>query len=166
MDSLRFDDLVRTLARRPSRRQVVRLLTGSALGTVLLSRQGEREVARAHDASRRCKRIDDPRRRRRCRRKAQRHDRNHPGEPCPACPAGQHCLANGGCALPCSGAGRGSCPDACLCADANAEGQRYCIFSNTTCDVHTRCEQTANCPANEQCADCGGNGHCLTLCLA
>ena len=188
MDADRFDALSRALSTTPSRRGTLRLLAGSALAGLLSRGVAETD---AHNKLEKCRKIEDKDKRKRCRKKARRHNRQHANEPSPpcvpeapattcagrcgrrtnncgqavtclVCPAGQVCLVNGSCAVPCTDPD--TCPGVCFCGDPSTEGSRYCTEGNSVCDVHATCASTAACPLGEQCAPCGGTTRCLPLC--
>ena len=141
MDADRFDILTRALGEMPSRRGALRLLAGSVFGAVLAPLAGLAETA-AHNKLRKCRKIADKDKLRRCRKKAKKHNRRHANQRCvPACPAGQDCLANGSCAIPCTGSPT-DCPSpTCFCGDPSTEGPRYCSLGNTFCEAHTTCSR-------------------------
>ena len=137
MDDDRFDTLVRSLGTPSRRRAALRALAGAATALALLT-GGEGEEAEAHDATERCRRIENRERRRVCLQNARRHNRRHrckqAGRPCAfntncctetccnkvCCAAGQQCV-KGRCAAAapvCTGQPCGlylSCPPGCYC---------------------------------------------------
>jgi hypothetical protein len=84
MDGDRFDQLLRSLAERPSRRAALRLLVGSILGNLVLLTVTETE---AHDKLKKCKKIDDKDKRKKCVKKAKKHNATHTTQPS-ACATG------------------------------------------------------------------------------
>lgn len=158
MDSKQFDALTRALS---SRRSIVGASVAALLGLA-----GANEIA-AHDAGRACKRLNDPKRRRACLRRARAHNRRHRPQPtspacvpqplavtcagrcgtvlnncnqataCFLCPTGKDCLANGTCARPCSTSL--VCPNLCACPTVpTVEGGQHCISFNQTCAVEMK----------------------------
>ncbi len=96
MDGERFDAMTRALGAGASRRRV---LAGLLAGTVgLLGLVGPEDAA-AHNARRRCQKIEDRKRRRDCLRDARRHNRQH-ADQCGDCAAPEGCL-------------EGQCTDSC-----------------------------------------------------
>jgi hypothetical protein len=87
MDAERFETLLRSLSEHRSRRGALRLLAGSALGSLLGWR--ESGVGDAHDLSARCKKRKGDKKKR-CLKRARKHNAEHAGEP-PRCPAERAC---------------------------------------------------------------------------
>src|SRR5688572_13324270 len=78
MDGDRFDQLLRSLAERPSRRATLRLLVSSILGNLVLLTVTATE---AHDKLKKCKKIDDKDKRKKCVKKARKHNATHTTQP-------------------------------------------------------------------------------------
>jgi hypothetical protein len=160
MDGSRFDDLTRSLTSTPSRRTAVRLLAGSALG--LLGSAGGAEAA-AHNALTKCKRTDNKQKRKKCLKRARRHNAGHnesepepefPGTCTPEqedlCETGDHAAAN--------------CNDTpgCSCY-TTARGARFCgTDAASFCpEGDGRCRNNADCGEGAACVKalteaCGG----------
>src|SRR5687767_2533669 len=107
MDAGRFDTLTRAFTTARLRRGTLVSLLGGALGLVGLTETD------AHNALKRCKKIEDKDKRRKCKKKAKKHNATHvapvPAGCVPNC-TGKECGANG-----CNGS-CGSCAGDQLCA--------------------------------------------------
>jgi hypothetical protein len=181
MDDQRFDDLARGLARGLaadpfSRRAAVRGIGAAALGG-LVAWLGL-DDAEAHDTMRKCRKIEDPRKRKTCLKRAKDHRAQHNAPPCPAgarlCAdgrCGRTCCANGrACNVTCSGPnGNDYCCDAsrpvaicggCWTPGSTACGGSHCCGPNLKCCGGTHC-----CADGWQCVrGCGGNPNSNTCC--
>ena len=184
MKSKQFDALTRALSSRRS------VLAGTVLA--LLGFTGAGDV-RAHNSVAACRRIDDPRKRRRCLRRARAHNRKqHSCRPQPtavtcslrcgpvrnncgrvlncSCPADMVCQPNGTCGRICPSAGEAiGCPPGCHCAVAAVEGGTRCIPATITqCpQVPIVCVSTTDCPLGHYCSEpiCeGGTSRCIPVC--
>ena len=125
MEPTRFDRLAMTYSALGTRRGLVRLLAGSALGGALAPLFGLPQTD-AHNALKKCKKINDKAKRKRCVRKAKAHNATHiapaPSGCIPSC-GGKECGTNG-----CDGS-CGSCATGSFCA----RGQ--CVIGQGTCNV-------------------------------
>jgi hypothetical protein len=148
MDGSRFDDLTRSLSYRSPRRIAVLLLGGSALG--LLGRAGGGDAA-AHNALTNCRKIDEKSRRKKCLKRARRHNTQHDAEPefPGTCTPGQEdlCQNLGHAAANCNGT------PGCSCY-TTARGARFC----GTDAAHFCPEREVGCRKN---ADCGEGAACV-----
>jgi hypothetical protein len=175
VDAGRFDLLARSLHAAGSRRGLVAALSGAALGGAAAA------PLAAHDARRRCQRIDNPRKRRRCLRAAEQHNQEH-GDggndriPCdPPCPAGARCL-HGACtcdpfANACPHETDGQCGCGAVVSDEGFAAA--CVDRNSACDLDKPCDGHGDCPAGSVCllgcADPGnplGTNRCSNPCVA
>jgi hypothetical protein len=82
MEAGRFAALLRSLSASPSRRSAVRLLAGLVLGSPLALDDN----AAAHNALKKCKKIDDKAKRKKCVKKAKAHNATHLIQPPPPPP--------------------------------------------------------------------------------
>jgi hypothetical protein len=131
MDARRFDVLSRALATTPSRRGALRLLAGASFGRLVAP--GADDVA-AHNALKKCKKLKDKAKRKKCLKKARSHNAAHrtppPGATSPP---------------------RGSTPPPCVPqCDGKACGPDGCGSVCGICAVAI-C-QTATCTAGGECA--------------
>jgi hypothetical protein len=152
MDANRFDAISRSLATMPSRRMVLRLLAGSALGGTLGWLHNEESAA--HDAREDCKKKSG-RAKRRCLKRAKAHNATHCG-PC----TGGTCTNAGVCTCPgieelCQGACREACGidqirnhGDCSCC---VENDRFCQPGGTPC-----CSGTCSSPSPSEPPTCQG----------
>lgn len=120
MDSDRFDALTRSLASAGSRRQAVRGLAAAA--AALLGGLGlglDRDDAAAHNLLKRCRKIEDKKKRAACIKKAKKHKRRHAVSAPPSAP---QCTADS-CPLPpgCSQPAFDACAE-----DLRAAAERSC----------------------------------------
>jgi len=209
VDQKQFDDVSRTLSRRPSRRDVLRGLAGAGLGSLRLSDVGEarkkpKRKGNKKKSATRPTPADAPHDALTCTPNCAERTcgndgcggscgncggdqicrggtccvpdapaatcggrcgtwTNNCGQPvvCSACPAGQHCIGNGSCAVVCDD--HADCSGACGgCSHPDTEGARHCV-SNAT---NISCSSTADCPPGFHCQDLGAMTKiCIQLCI-
>ncbi|HEU5432639.1 MAG TPA: hypothetical protein VFU81_13310 [Thermomicrobiales bacterium] len=154
MDGRRFDAFARRLSSDLTRRRVVGLLGGAALGVALAAGKDDASAGNKKrcpggcGVCQRCKRG-------KC--------KPHAGA---ACGAGGKCLANGSCALVCKTPA--DCPAPCPgCSSPSAEGPSHCAQGVASCeDIPQTCSSTKQCPVGQQCQQtlCGTEDRCCPLC--
>jgi hypothetical protein len=146
MDDFHFDALARSLVTAGSRRRALGGLLAGALGLVrgLDVREGA-----AHNALKRCKKIDNKAKKQKCVKKAKKHNRTHLsctpscdgkscgdngcGGVCGAC-ASTHTCDNGRCVCTRSCAPANACgPDGCGDSCGTCTGDRTCQSGQCTC---------------------------------
>lgn len=149
MDADRFDALLRALSQTPSRRGIGRALAGFALGGALGPVLGL-EKTEAHNRLKKCRKIEDKSKRKRCVKKARKHNREHERNVCiaSACPMGP--------------ASCGPAGSDCLCASASPEAgaEGVCVrdLMGPPCPPE-------GCPAGQRCVTaCVIGPVCLTPC--
>jgi hypothetical protein len=167
VDADRFEALLRSFAPIPSRRATLRLLAGSAFGSFFTRGGGD---AAAHNALKKCKKIRDKAKRKKCVKKAKAHNAQHrtaPASPPPFCavnPESTPCGA-GGTNQCCGGVCVDTASDATHCGGC---GQPCPLDRPTCCDGE--CVNTSGDPAHcfgcgNACLPgdiCGGQGSCCT----
>jgi hypothetical protein len=183
MNSRQFDSLTRAIT---TRRTAVTGIVGSV--AALLGATTANEAA-AHNPAPACNRLKDPKRRRACRRRARRRNRNHcRSQPATVtcagrcgkvhnncrktvsclCPADRVCLANQSCGRLC--AVDETCPAGCTCGVTSVEGGRHCFPDTLTSCLQTPqiCTSTVQCPPGQVCAftGCGDAARCVPVCAA
>ena len=141
MDDHRFDALTRSLS---SRRTALGGVLGSIAGLLGLALP---EEADAHNYLARCRRIQDPPRRRACIRRARAHNRSH--QCVPSC-AGKACGSDG-CTGSCGTCPRGTC----------SAGQCVCPAGQFGCAATLCCPNGQACPGGQTCGACPANSPAL-----
>ena len=171
VDAETFDRVSRTLGASPSRRRVVRLVSGLAVVGPITSlalpiAEAKRKKNKKKKKNQRC--TPDPLAAtcfHRCGTVT-----NNCGQAisCPGCSGGRQCLINGTCAMVCSTSA--DCTAACGCT-ASVDGTLECVVSGGSCaDFPQTCSTTADCPAGQHCEQTGcGPGpsfenRCVALC--
>jgi hypothetical protein len=184
MDAVRFDALTRTLTAAGSRRRALALAVSGMLAPLL----GLRETD-ARKSLKKCKKIDNKKKRKKCIKKAKRAnlcrdgvkngsetDVDCGGGTCPRCGAGQICNSRDDCATgrcvstvcqQCANAGdcgfEANGATACACRTTST-GQKVCTNANCRFFAGGTCGE---CDASEQCAPAGdGNIECCLPCGA
>ena len=177
MDANRFDVLSRSFFASPSRRTALRLLIGSALGTVI-GHRGEESAA--HNALKTCRKKSG-KQKKKCLKKARAHNATHRSDgpqtaPPPACVpdcTGKTC-GDDGCGGTCGPCTDGTCTDGtCTCAGGMEVCQSRCVSpcsgtnqerNPATCDCCERrgsfCDSVGDDPAccSRICEDVGAVG--------
>lgn len=90
MGPTRFDELLQSLSAFPSRRAAMRLLGGLVLGGPLALGTW---AASAHTTLKRCKKIEDKTKRKKCVKKARKHNAQHAADTVPECRRPEDCPA-------------------------------------------------------------------------
>lgn len=186
MDSAQFDTITRALCSRRT------ALTGLLGGVAALRGLVTPDSATAHNLLSNCRKIADPVKRRKCLRRARAHKRSHicrseapaltcgarcgiranncgQAVTCATCPELKACLANGSCAIACSGP---TCPAGCSCVPELVEGGKACVSNSagSCAQIPMGCSATTDCPVGYGCILlCGGPlpdwpGRCAPLC--
>lgn len=151
MDASRFDAVARSIARAPSRRQLLSLAVG---GAAALSRFD------VGGAKKRRKKPCGPcakRKKGTCKPDAEgvacaegkvcRGGRCDCQQPCAA---DRECLANGSCAMLCPASF--DCGPGCGCGLPSVDGPQFCVGSEGGCETFTQgCESNAECPIGQVC---------------
>ena len=153
MDAGRFETLLRSLAGSPSRRGAVRLLAGLILGSPLaLASSG----ADAHNKLKKCKKLEDKGKRKKCVKKAKAHNASHTTPASPPCVsncAGKVCGddgCGGSCGVACAG-GKSCQGGTCACLSGQTDCGGVCVTTSTdprNCGAcGKRCQLNATCNA-------------------
>ncbi len=153
MDASRFDAVARSIARAPSRRQLLALVIA---GMAPLLQVGAGEARKRRKTKKACGPC--------AKRKNGKCKPDAEGTPCAdgkicrsgrcecqqACPSDRECLANGSCARLCPASF--DCGPGCGCGLASVEGPQFCIVSEGGCEFFTQgCESNAECPIGQHC---------------
>jgi hypothetical protein len=157
LDDRRFDALVRRLSSDLTRRRVVGLFGGAALGAMLAAGVGgDASAARKKQCVGGCGVCE------RCKRGK---CKPNPGA---ACDSGGTCLTNGSCAIACTA--DDDCPSSCSggCSYPNAEGKKRCVQAVDCQDIPQNCRSTKACPVGQQCqtTPCYPGKRCYPVCSA
>jgi hypothetical protein len=172
VDAETFDRVTRTVGVFPSRRRVVRLVTGLAVaGPIaaigLFTAEAKRKKKkRKRKTSSSC--TPEPLAATCFHRCGVVTNNCGQANTCPACSGGRECLINGTCAITCRTSTE--CTAACGCT-ASVDGPLQCVvFGGVCADFPQTCVTTADCPAGQHCEQTGcGPGpsfenRCVSLC--
>jgi hypothetical protein len=193
MNANRFESILRSLSRSSSRRGALGLLAGLVLGRPHTF--GSAEIA-AHDAMKKCKKIDAKDKKKKCVKRAKQHNATHRtavpppaptctdgvkngaetgidcGGACPRCANGQGCATRNDCATSFCDAGTcASCTVSTICgADAYGDCRCYPTTGGTFCGRGSPTGPAYTscdaCPADTLCNSDGPPFDCYKLCGA
>jgi hypothetical protein len=176
MDADRLDSLARSLARSGRRRTLLCLLTGGALG---LAGWPHADDAAAHNTLKKCKKIEDKKKRKACIKKAKKHNATHTITPITTCTptCGGRTCGDNGCGGSCGACGGSSsciegictcpspqefCGGTCVppCEATQARNPISCgcctRFGNSSVNCDTAAEVSADCCSGK----CDDDGVC------
>jgi hypothetical protein len=132
MDPTLFDTFARALTAPGTRRRVLGGLLAGALG---LLGTPEAELAQAHDSRKKCKKIEDRGKRKKCVKKAKQHNAQHANETSPplgTCPAGTTSCGGTCVGSTCTG-GQHFEPSQCRCCIAVSRDTTNCTGADDCC---------------------------------